>query len=193
MAITQVDQLRSFNRTVTERVGALNNRFLERSRPSGEARCCGRSVPRDAGPLIAVATRPGLGHASRLLRALEADRLVRVEPSPSDRRVRVARLTPAGLSERALLDQRSDDLAMSLLAPLDSGQRDELVAAMRTVQRLLMTAVIELRTVDPAGPDARRCIRAYFAELDRRSESGFNPASALPAEPHELVPPRAAS
>jgi DNA-binding MarR family transcriptional regulator/ribosomal protein S18 acetylase RimI-like enzyme len=129
------------------------------------------------------------GHASRLLRALEADGLVRLEPSPSDRRIRVARLTTAGLSERALLDRRSDDLAASILAPLNPGQRDEIVASMRTVQRLMITGIIEIRTVDPTDQDARRCIRAYFAELDRRSDSGFDPGAGISAEPHELVPP----
>ena len=123
------------------------------------------------------------------MRALEADGLVCVEPSPSDRRVRIARLTPTGLSERALLDKRSDELAASILAPLDPGQRNELVAAMQTVQPLLMTAVIEIRTVDPTDRDAVRCVRAYFAELDRRSESGFDPGAGISAEPHELVPP----
>src|ERR687896_754879 len=98
----QVRQVRSFNRTVTQRIGALNGRFLGRSRPLGEAR--------------SLRSRLGLdsGHASRLLRALEADGLVRVEASPADRRIRVARLTRAGLSERALLDRRSDDLAESV-------------------------------------------------------------------------------
>jgi GNAT superfamily N-acetyltransferase len=60
---------------------------------------------------------------------------------------------------------------------------------MRTVKRLLTAAAIEIRTVDPSGSDARRCIRAYFAELDRRSESGFDPSAGISAEPHELVPP----
>jgi hypothetical protein len=63
---------------------------------------------------------------------------------------------------------------------------------MRTVRRLLMTAVIEIRTVDPTDRDARRCIRAYFAELDRRAESGFDPGAGSSAEPQELVPPAAA-
>jgi GNAT superfamily N-acetyltransferase len=129
------------------------------------------------------------GHASRLLRALEADGLVRVEPSPADARIRVARLTSAGLSERALLDRRSDDLAGSILGRFDPDQRHEIVGAMRTVQRLLITAAIEIRTIDPTDRDARRCIRAYFAELDRRSDSGFDPAAGISAEPHELVPP----
>ena len=36
-------QVRRFNRVVTERVGALNDRFLGRSRPLSEARLQGRT------------------------------------------------------------------------------------------------------------------------------------------------------
>jgi GNAT superfamily N-acetyltransferase len=132
------------------------------------------------------------GHASRLLHALESAGLVTVAPSESDRRIRIARLTASGLAERALLDRRSDDLASSILAPLDAGDRGELVGAMRTVTRLLTTAAVEIRVADPTGRDARRCIRAYFAELDRRSESGFDPRAGISAEPHELTPPSGA-
>ncbi len=60
---------------------------------------------------------------------------------------------------------------------------------MRTVKRLLTTAAIELCSVDPAGADAMGCVRAYFAELDRRSHSGFDAAAGISAEPHELTPP----
>ena len=188
--VDQVRQVRSFNRTVTQRVGALNDRFLGRSRPLGEARVLWE-IGTEGCEVRSLRSRLGLdsGHASRLLRALEADGLVRVEPSPADRRIRVARLTPAGLSERALLDRRSDELAASVLAALDPAQRHEIVAAMRTVQRHLITAAIEIRVVDPTDRDARRCIRAYFAELDRRSDSGFDPAAGISAEPDELVPP----
>ena len=38
MPDAMVDQVRRFNRTVTERVGALNDRFLGRDRPLGAAR-----------------------------------------------------------------------------------------------------------------------------------------------------------
>jgi GNAT superfamily N-acetyltransferase len=48
---------------------------------------------------------------------------------------------------------------------------------------------VEIRPVDPTHPDARRCIEAYFAELDRRSDTGFDPAAGITAEPHELRPP----
>jgi DNA-binding MarR family transcriptional regulator/GNAT superfamily N-acetyltransferase len=190
MRDAMVDRVRSFNRIVTQRVGALNDRFLARSRPLGEARVLWE-IGVEGCEVRSLRSRLGLdsGHTSRLLRALEAHGLVRLEPSRSDRRIRIARLTPAGLSERALLDQRSDDLAASILAPLDPGQRDEILAAMRTVQRLLMSPAIEIRTVDPTSRDARSCIRAYFAELDRRSESGFDPRAGISADPPELVPP----
>lgn len=185
-----VDRVRSFNRTVTRRVGALNDRFLARDRPLGQSRLLWE-IGTEGCEVRSLRSRLDLdsGHASRLLRALENAGLVTVGPSASDRRIRVARLTPAGLSERTQLDKRSDDLAESILAPLDPGQRNKLVAAMRTVERLLMTSAIEIRTVSPTDPDATRCVRAYFAELDRRSESGFDPSAGISAEPDELTPP----
>jgi GNAT superfamily N-acetyltransferase len=50
-------------------------------------------------------------------------------------------------------------------------------------------AAVEIKAVDPTHPDAQRCVRSYFAELDRRSDSGFDPATGISAEPHELRPP----
>jgi GNAT superfamily N-acetyltransferase len=48
---------------------------------------------------------------------------------------------------------------------------------------------LRIRTVDPASPDAVRCLEAYYAELDRRSDTGYDPAAGISAEPHELTPP----
>jgi ribosomal protein S18 acetylase RimI-like enzyme len=48
---------------------------------------------------------------------------------------------------------------------------------------------IEIRQVDPAGDDALTCVRAYFAELDRRSDSGFDADAGISAEPQEVTPP----
>ena len=185
-----IAQVRSFNRTVTQRIGALSDRFLARERPLGEARMLWEIGP-DGCEVRALRNRLDLdsGHASRLLRSLEKAGMVRVAPSESDRRIRVASLTRAGRAERRLLDRRSDELAESMLAPLDGERRERLVDAMRTVERLLTSAAVEVRPVDPNHPDARQCFRAYFAELDARSESGFDPAAGISAEPHELTPP----
>jgi GNAT superfamily N-acetyltransferase len=50
-------------------------------------------------------------------------------------------------------------------------------------------STVDIRQIDPAHPDAQACLRAYFAELDSRSESGFDPEAGISAEPHELTPP----
>src|SRR6266404_1248096 len=115
----RVDEVRSFNRTVTQQVGALRDNFLARDRPLSQSRLLWE-IGTEGCEVRFLRSRLGLdsGHASRLLRALEVAGLARVAPSESDRRIRVAQLTAAGLAERALLDQRSDDVAASMLAPL---------------------------------------------------------------------------
>jgi DNA-binding MarR family transcriptional regulator len=186
-----ITDVRRFNRTVTAQVGALDDRFLGRDRPLGEARLLWEIGPAGA-DLRSLRARIGLdsGYLSRMLRALESAGLVAVDADPGDRRSRVARLTDAGLAERAALDERSDDLARTLLAPLNEPQRERLVAAMRDVERLLTAGLVELRDTDPEHPDARRCVAAYIAELEEREGRRFDPAAGSTAEPDELRPPK---
>jgi DNA-binding MarR family transcriptional regulator/GNAT superfamily N-acetyltransferase len=185
-----VSQVRRFNRIVTQRVGALDDRFLARDRPLGAARVLWEIG--DYGCEVrALRERLELdsGYLSRLLRSLEAAGLVAVEPGERDRRVRVARLTPTGIDERAVLERRSEELATSFLAPLGASQRARLVGAMGDVERLLTAAMVRIAPVDPAHPHAQHCLREYAAELDRRFEHGFDPARSISAAPHELRPP----
>jgi GNAT superfamily N-acetyltransferase len=65
---------------------------------------------------------------------------------------------------------------------------------MRTVERLLVSARVELRQVDPREPDARQCLRAYVAELNARADRAFDPKASrqASAEPEELIPPAGA-
>ena len=185
-----ISQVRRFNRIVTQRVGALNDRFLSRGRALGEARLLWE-MGDEGRDVRSLRAQLGLdsGYVSRLLRTLEAAGLVKVGPKESDRRVRIARLTPAGARERAVLDQRSDELAASLLEPLRPGQRARLVAAMAEVEQLFTAAMVEVAPIDPADPRARYCLTAYFAELDRRFDAGFDPARSISADDEELRPP----
>src|SRR5829696_555743 len=184
MTSEQVEQVRRFNRTVTQRVGALDDHFLSLDRPLGEARVLWE-VGAGITEVRALRARLGLdsGHLSRLLRKLEADGMVIVTGGEHDRRVRNARLTDAGRAELDELDRRSDSLARSLLEPLTASQRGRLVGAMRDVERLLTAAIVEIVTVDPEHPDARQCLRGYFAELERRSGRPFDPLIGSTAEP----------
>src|SRR5262245_41897494 len=186
-----VEQVRRFNRAVTQRVGALDDRFLAQDRPLAEARLLWE-IGEEGCEVRALRSRLGLdsGHASRLLRSLEAAGLVEVATGSSDRRVRTTRLTAKGLAERGELERRSEALARSVLAPLGERQRQRLVTAMREVEQLLTAALVEVRPVDPAHPDARHCLRSYYAELERRSGTSFDPSTGSTAEPHEIRPPR---
>jgi DNA-binding MarR family transcriptional regulator/GNAT superfamily N-acetyltransferase len=190
MSDAMVDQVRRFNRLVTERVGALNDHFLGRERSLGEARLLWE-IGLDGCEVRLLRARLGLdsGYLSRLLRSLETAGLVTVAADAGDRRVRVARLTKAGRRERAALDKRSDELAQSLLAALSSTQRERLVVAMHDVERLLVSASVQIKTVDPEHTDARYCLAEYVAELNRRSQRGFDPSVGATALPHEVRPP----
>jgi DNA-binding MarR family transcriptional regulator/GNAT superfamily N-acetyltransferase len=185
-----VEQVRRFNRVVTERVGALNDRFLGRDRPLGEARVLWE-IGADGCEVRLLRARLGLdsGYASRLLRALAADGLIEVQRSRSDGRIRIARLTALGRRERDTLDERSDELAASLLAPLSAPQQARLVSAMREVERLLVAASVVIEPIDPEHPDALYCLSEYVAELNRRSTRGFDPSVGATALPHEVRPP----
>ena len=185
-----VGQVRSFNRLVTERVGALNDHYLARDRPLGEARVLWE-IGREGCDVRRLRSRLGLdsGYLSRLLRSLEAAQLVSVDQNQDDKRVRTAHLTSTGLAERDLLERRSDDLARSFLESLSQPRRERLVAAMAEVELLLTVGLVEIKAVDPAERDAQFCLREYFAELSRRFDTGFDPALSIPAELHEFRPP----
>jgi DNA-binding MarR family transcriptional regulator len=199
MSDAMVAQVRRFNRLVTQRVGALEDRYLARGRPLGEARVLweiggnGAAGERGANGCDVRSLRSRLdidsGYLSRLLRSLEAAGLVEVAPNESDRRVRTARLTPDGVAERAVLDRRSDDLARSFLEPLGEAQRARLVAAMGDVERLLTATLVDIEAVDASQPAAQHCLDAYFAELDRRFDTGFDPALSSAPDLDAMRPP----
>ena len=187
---SMVDQVRRFNRTVTQRIGALNDTFLSRGRPLGQARLLWEIGP-DGSDVRLLRSRLDLdsGYLSRLLRSLENDGLVAVEHSGTDRRVRTARLTRHGLAERTVLDRRSDDAARSILKPLSARQRTRLTTAMAEVERLLVASMVQVTVRDPRHTDARTCLRAYFSELSQRFDGGFDPTRSISADDQELTPP----
>jgi DNA-binding MarR family transcriptional regulator/GNAT superfamily N-acetyltransferase len=185
-----IADVRRFNRTVTQRIGALNDAYMSRDRPLGQARVLWEIGP-DGCDLRALRSRLDLdsGYLSRLLRVLENDGLVEVDQSDGDGRVRTARLTKKGRAEREVLDQRSDDLAASILEPLSDRQRTRLITAMGEVERLLIASTVQVGSVDPRHPDARFCVQAYFDELAERFEGGFDHARTISAGVDELTPP----
>jgi DNA-binding MarR family transcriptional regulator/GNAT superfamily N-acetyltransferase len=187
---TAVGQVRAFNRSVTQRIGALNDAYLARGRPLGASRVLWEIVA-DGTDLRTLRARLDLdsGYLSRLVRSLAQDGLIELQPGAGDKRVRTVRLTDAGRAERDLLDRRSDELASSLLASLSDAQRGRLVEAMDVVERLLTAGLVSVDVEDPASTAARFCIESYFAELDDRFDAGFDPGQSISADVDELTEP----
>jgi DNA-binding MarR family transcriptional regulator/GNAT superfamily N-acetyltransferase len=186
-----IAQIRSFNRTVTKEIGALEDHFLGRHRSLGACRLL-FEVGTAGLEVRELRARLGLdsGYTSRLLRELEAEKLIQVGPAPSDGRVRQVKLTNAGRRELALLNRLSDSAAEAMLEPLTESQRSALTSAMGTVERLLLAGAVRLEVVNPASSAAQHCLTCYFAELGERFEAGFNPALSISADAEELTPPR---
>jgi DNA-binding MarR family transcriptional regulator/GNAT superfamily N-acetyltransferase len=185
-----IDQVRTFNRTVTQRVGALDDRFLARSRPLGQARLLWE-IGEEGADVRELRSRLDLdsGYLSRLLRALECDGLVSVSRNPADGRVRTARLTRRGLAERVELDRRARDRAAEILQPLSASQRDRLVGAMAEVERLMRASAIKIAECDPRHPQARFCIQSYYDELASRFDGGFDPERSIPLGDADMIRP----
>jgi DNA-binding MarR family transcriptional regulator len=185
-----VPQVRNFNRTVTEAIGALDDRFLGRPRPLGESRLLWE-IGATGAEVGSLGRRLGLDseYVNRVLRSLDQQGLVRIRVNANDRSLRWVYLTDAGLAERAELDRRSDALARQILEPLSEKQRATLVAAMTEVGRLVQASMVRIAIEDPATPDARWCFERYFEELNERFEAGFNPALSIPADAQDLMRP----
>ncbi|MFF1812810.1 GNAT family N-acetyltransferase [Streptomyces sp. NPDC058251] len=178
-----VKALRRFNRYFTRRIGVLDDHYLGQDRPLGEARLL-FEIGEDGASLRDLRSRLGLdaGYLSRMIRALEAQGLVRLRVHPADNRLRIAELTPAGVVEVKEQDRRSNALAEGLLSGLDARQREELTVAVAVAERLLRLAAITVERVDGASRDARDCLAAYAVDIDERFPEGFDPASLVRPE-----------
>jgi len=184
------DTIRRFNRSWTQRVGALEESFLGSGRPLALSRLL-FEIGAEGAAVLSLRRRLGLdsGYLSRLLRQLEADELVEVVADPDDRRRRRAVLTARGRHEWDLLDRRSEQRAAALVAELTPRQRARLDEALATADRLVRAASVAFEVVAADSPDARAAVSAYFAELDERFDGGFDPGDAWTSDAGSLAPP----
>src|SRR3990170_429896 len=176
----QTATLRRFNRTYTQRIGALDESFLGTGRPLGPSRLLFEigSVDGAGATVRALRDRLGLdsGYLSRLLRTLESDDLVVVRRDPDDRRRRRVRLTRRGRTAWRRLDERSERLARTLVSPLSPRQRERLTDALATADLLVRAATVRFEETAPTDPRAVAAMAAYFAEIGERF--GFEPGDA---------------
>ena len=173
--MADTDVVRRFNRTYTQRIGALDESFLGLGVPLGLARLV-FEVGTKGIAVRDLRLRLGLdsGHLARQLRSLEDRGLVQVHPDPDDRRRRLVTLNRSGRALLRRLDDRSEQLAARLVEPLTPRQRQRLTEALATADLLVRAATVELTEIDPRSPVARDAVARYFAELDARFPGGFD-------------------
>ena len=187
----------AFNRTVTQRVGALQDHYLARDRPLGASRvlweigadgCDVRLLRCPARPRRRVPEPPAAVARGRRARdGRPAATATAACARPGSRRAG-RRRAPAARPRAATT------LAASLLAPLSAAP-----ARRRSSRRWTASTGCSrprsctIDVVDPATPDAQACLAAYFAELDERFDAGFDPARSLTAGVDEHAAARTAS
>jgi GNAT superfamily N-acetyltransferase len=193
--VREIDQdsvalIRRFNRTVTERIGALEESFLGRDRPLGASRLLWE-IGEDGADLHELRDRLGLdsGYTSRLVRRLENEDLIVIEVDPADGRRRRLRWTAAGLAEVQEVDRLSELAATTLLDGVPASHRERLLAAIAEVERTLRATLVDIGVEDPRHPDVIHCFARYADELDVRFAGGFDVGMSLSANPEELTPP----
>jgi DNA-binding MarR family transcriptional regulator/GNAT superfamily N-acetyltransferase len=187
---SQLQSVRRFNRLVTQRVGALEVDYLRRGRPLAEARLL-FEIGADGADVRALRSKLGLdsGYLSRLLQSLSAQELIAIAKGEEDGRRRRVSLTRKGSAERAAYDRLSDNLAESMLDPLDGSQQNRLLAAMGEVERLIRAASVKVAAEAADTADARLCLSTYFRELEALFETGFDAGADDSARVEDMAPP----
>lgn len=134
-----VDAIREFNRFYTRRIGVLKPGLVGSPYTLPEARVL-YALGRDGESTASAIGRElslDPGYLSRLVQSLKRRGLLQAKRAAHDARRQLLSLTDKGRKAFALLDTRSREEMAAMVAPLEPGQRERLVAAMRTVQSLL--------------------------------------------------------
>ena len=113
----RIARVRSFNRAVTQQIGALDTAFLGRTRSLGASRVLFEIGP-DGLEVRRLRARLDLdaGYASRLLRGLEAEGLIRTGPAAGDARVLIEFGSGSSRKTSLLLDALA---GIDLYVPID--------------------------------------------------------------------------
>jgi DNA-binding MarR family transcriptional regulator/GNAT superfamily N-acetyltransferase len=135
----RVDAVRAFNRLYTQRIGALEDSYLDSPFSLAQARVlyelAHRQEPAAADLARDLALDPG--YLSRILRGFERVGLVAKRPSAVDGRERLLTLTPAGRAAFIPLETASRRQIAAMLGGLAVPEQRRLVAALDVAGRLL--------------------------------------------------------
>ncbi len=139
----RIEDVRSFNRFYTKRIGALSESYLNSQFSLAETRvlyelahkeeCTARDLSRDLDM--------DAGYLSRILRVFEENGLIKRVSSKQDARQQLIVLTARGRKEFAPLNKGAYDGVAELLQPLPDGVQEDVTAAMGVIRRALGDSV----------------------------------------------------
>ncbi len=138
--VQKVDAVRHFNRFYTQQIGVLADEYLDSPFSVSEARVIYELAQHETTTATELGQVLGLdaGYLSRILRKFTNQGLLQKQPSPTDGRQSLLRLSGQGQAAFAALNERSHADFERLLGTLSAEDQHRLVAAMQTVERLLV-------------------------------------------------------
>lgn len=177
--IDPTEVVRRFNRSYTQRVGALQENFHGTGLSLAAVRVLFEVGATGSGGVTVRDLRERLGldsgYLSRILTRLTEEGLATVVADRVDGRRRRVHVTRKGRVTLGMIDERSDAVARALVEPLSPRQQERLLDALQTAGLLVRAATVELVELSPDHPRAREALDAYCAELDARFPTGFDP------------------
>lgn len=134
-----VAAVRRFSRFYTQQIGVLTDSYLRSPFSLTEARVMYELAQHETTTATELGGALGLdaGYLSRILRSFTTQGLIDRQPSPTDGRQNILRLTAAGQAAFATLDARSRADFALMLGRLTLEEQRRLVAAMGAIERLL--------------------------------------------------------
>src|SRR5881394_3481486 len=135
----QIETVREFNRFYTRLIGALNRDFLESPFSLSEVRVLLELYYRKSATASAIVQVLGIdaGYLSRMLRGFERRGLLAKSRAAEDGRQKPISLSTAGEKAFEELETRQRDALATILEPVPSHHRTQLIGSMRRIQRIL--------------------------------------------------------
>ena len=166
-----VDDVRGFNRFYTRQLGLLDRGLLGSEFTLTEARVLYELAHHEGCTATQIADELAmdLGYLSRLMAKFERRRYLKRTRSPTDARQSRIHLTDKGRSVFMPLNTAAREQISRMIQPMTPEQRDELLNAMQSVQRLLEPSI-----ASPSSPPIH---------------ATRSPASRADASPHPDAPP----
>lgn len=138
-ALARAEAVRHFNRFYTRHIGALHEHLQKSAFSLTEVRILNELSRGRANTAAALARNLGLdtGYLSRILTSFERRNLLTRRPSEFDARQSLLSLTEQGRAEYEPLEKAAVAEVRAVLARLPQGSQQQLIGAMKLIERLL--------------------------------------------------------